>query len=184
MCPPYTCVPPPVTTTTTTVAPVTTTSTKAPVTTTSTKVPVTTPITPKRKTTPVPTTRMPDIIPERCDPARPHVAHPTDCYIFYHCVDRLNGVEMVKKTCNPPTMFNPVTMVCDWADSVMKIRPECSPSTLAPTTTVKVTKTTTKALITTTRVPLPSTQEVFITTTAGPEPGMTIIFIMVLTKWY
>jgi hypothetical protein len=66
--------------------------------------------------------------------------------MFYHCVDRLNGIEQVEKTCNPPTMFNPDTMVCDWPESVMRIRPECaiadtssqarsglkSPSKLAP----------------------------------------------------
>lgn len=69
-------------------------------------------------TTPVPVTG-------RCDPARPNSPHPTDCYLFYQCVDRLNGVEQVEKTCNPPTMYNPNTMVCDWPEAVMKIRPEC-----------------------------------------------------------
>lgn len=64
--------------------------------------------------------------PKRCDPARPHTPHPSDCYIFYHCVDRLNGIEQVEKTCNPPTMFNPDTMICDWPESVMKVRPECA----------------------------------------------------------
>jgi hypothetical protein len=64
--------------------------------------------------------------PKRCDPARPHSAHPTDCYKFYHCVDRLTSIEQVEKTCNPPTMFNPDTMVCDWPESVMRLRPECA----------------------------------------------------------
>lgn len=64
--------------------------------------------------------------PKRCDPARPHSAHPTNCYSFYHCVDRLTGIEQVEKTCNPPTMFNPDTMVCDWPESVMRLRPECA----------------------------------------------------------
>ncbi|XP_046440026.1 uncharacterized protein LOC124191084 isoform X2 [Daphnia pulex] len=61
----------------------------------------------------------------QCDPARPHSPHPTDCYKFYHCVNRPNGVQQVEKTCNPPTMFNPNTMICDWPQSVMRIRPEC-----------------------------------------------------------
>ena len=132
-------------------APATTTST-SPVTTTSTAVPKTT-----------------VVIPERCDPARPHLPHPTDCYLFYHCVDRVGGVEMVEKTCNPPTMFHPVTMICDWPESVIKVSPHCGATTArAPTTTpAKVTT------IATTKAPLVSTQEVVevLTTTAGPEPG-------------
>lgn len=81
--------------------------------------------------------------PKRCDPARPHVQHPTSCHLFYHCVDRSNGAEMVEKTCNPPTMFHPVTMVCEWPESVIKVRPECGSSPTAPPTktTIQPTKT-------------------------------------------
>lgn len=87
----------------------------------------TTTLGPKRPTTPK-TTAYPittPILGDKCDPARPHIPHPTNCYIFYHCVDRLHGVEHVEKSCAPPTMFNPNAMVCDWAESVIKIRPEC-----------------------------------------------------------
>lgn len=62
---------------------------------------------------------------ERCDPARPNTPHPRNCHLFYQCVDRLHGVEQVEKTCNPPTMYNPETMVCDWPEAVIRIRPEC-----------------------------------------------------------
>lgn len=73
--------------------------------------------------------------PKRCDPTRPNSPHPTNCYLFYQCVDRLNGVEQVEKTCNPPTMYNPETMVCDWPEAVQKLRPECGwsdPTTPTP----------------------------------------------------
>lgn len=76
--------------------------------------------------------------PERCDPARPNRPHPTSCHSFYQCVDRLNGVELVEKTCNPPTMYNPQLMICDWPESVMRIRPDCGApvaTTPAPVTT-------------------------------------------------
>lgn len=100
---------------------------------------------------------------DRCDPARPHIQHPTSCYLFYHCVDRLNGIELVEKTCNPPTMFNPITMICDWPDSVMKIRPECGHSTT--TTTAKPTSTTAKP--TTTKAMKPTTDRVSIACVDG-----------------
>lgn len=77
-----------------------------------------------------PTTFVP--VPGQCDPARPHSPHPTNCYMFYHCVQRLGYVEKVEKTCNPPTMFNPDTMICDWPESVRKIRPECGVPIPAP----------------------------------------------------
>lgn len=73
-----------------------------------------------------PTASIP--VPGQCDPTRPHSPHPTNCYMFYHCVQRLNYVEKVEKTCNPPTMFNPDNMICDWPESVRKIRPECGVS--------------------------------------------------------
>ena len=118
-------------------------------------------------TTVAPTTMIP--IPDRCDPARPHLPHPTDCYLFYHCVERTDSVEMVEKTCNPPTMFNPVTMICDWPESVIKISPHCATTTTRAPKTTRAKVTTTVA----TKAPLVSTQEVVevLTTTAGPEPG-------------
>ena len=90
----------------------------------------------KRATTPAPTRppATPAPVTGRCDPARPNSPHPTNCYIFYQCVDRLNGIEQVEKTCNPPTMYNPDTMICDWPQSVMRIRPECGSTPSARTT--------------------------------------------------
>lgn len=85
---------------------------------TTTRTPTLPPTTPGRKVPPAPIT-------DRCDPARPNSPHPTDCYIFYQCVNRGNRVEQVEKTCNPPTMYNPNTMVCDWPETVVKLRPEC-----------------------------------------------------------
>lgn len=75
-------------------------------------------------------------VPDRCDPARPHSPHPTNCYLFYHCVNGIKGVVYLEKACQPQTMFNPNTMICDWPESVMSIRP-CgeitAPSTKKPT---------------------------------------------------
>ena len=80
--------------------------------------------------------------PGRCDPARPHSPHPTNCYLFYHCVDGVKGIVYLEKTCHPPTMFNPDTMICDWPESVMRIRPcgTIGPSTSAAATSVISTK--------------------------------------------
>jgi hypothetical protein len=55
--------------------------------------------------------------------------------LFYQCVDRIGGVEQVEKTCQPPTMYNPDTMVCDWPEAVIRIRPDCG--FITPTTTKK-----------------------------------------------
>lgn len=112
---------------TTKATPVTKTSTRSPVV-ASTKI-ASTPISIKvEPTTPVP-------ILGRCDPARPNSPHPTSCHLFYQCVDRIGGVEQVEKTCQPPTMYNPDTMVCDWPEAVIRIRPDCG--FITPTTTKK-----------------------------------------------
>ena len=60
-------------------------------------------------TTPTRPPATPASVAGRCDPSRPNSPHPTDCYIFYQCVDRLNGIEQVEKTCNPPNMYSPDT---------------------------------------------------------------------------
>ena len=83
---------------------------------------------------------QPEHLEGRCDPARPNSPHPEDCYKFYQCVDRLHGTEQVEKMCNPPTMYHPITMVCDWPAAVFKVRPECqaepsTTSTSLPSTT-------------------------------------------------
>lgn len=94
----------------------------------------------KKVTTPSTTTpTSPVPVLDRCDPARPNSPHPTSCHLFYQCLDRLGGVEQVEKTCQPPTMYNPDTMVCDWPEAVMRLRPECgftaSTTTKRPDTT-------------------------------------------------
>lgn len=86
----------------------------------------------KAATTPVATKKP--IVQDRCDPARPNSPHPTSCHLFYQCVERRGGVEQVEKTCQPPTMYNPDTMVCDWPEAVMRLRPECG---FTATTTTK-----------------------------------------------
>lgn len=64
----------------------------------------------------------------KCDPLKPHKEHPTDCHIFYHCEDSLNGPKLIEKTCGA-MYFNPVTMVCDWPYNVEEIKPECKIAT-------------------------------------------------------
>ncbi|XP_031350529.1 uncharacterized protein LOC116176191 [Photinus pyralis] len=49
----------------------------------------------------------------------------SDCYKYYHCEERENGLQVVTKTCYPEFMFNPITMQCDFAEHVLFIRPEC-----------------------------------------------------------
>lgn len=51
--------------------------------------------------------------------------HPTDCQLFYQCAPGEHGAELVEKSCGPHTMYNPITKVCDFASSVIDIRPEC-----------------------------------------------------------
>lgn len=61
-----------------------------------------------------------------CDPSVPHVEHPNSCYKFLHCQPAVNGSYVYAvKTCYPDTMFNPKSMICDWPDSVKKIKPSC-----------------------------------------------------------
>ena len=75
--------------------------------------------------TPNPTT-LPPVV-SQCDPSVPHVEHPTDCQLFYHCVPGSYGAPASKvlKKCGPGTLFHPVTMICDWPDSVALVKPEC-----------------------------------------------------------
>lgn len=61
-----------------------------------------------------------------CDPKIPHIEHPNSCYKFLHCQPASNGSFMYAvKTCYPNMMFNPSTMICDWPDSVMTLKPRC-----------------------------------------------------------
>ncbi|CAG2062103.1 unnamed protein product, partial [Timema podura] len=83
--------------------------------------------------------------PERCDPNKINIPHPSDCYIFYQCQDLVHGTQLVEKMCGPHTMFNPVTMTCDWPSNVVLIRPDCAavPSTTTTITTTTITPVTT-----------------------------------------
>nr|CAD7397465.1 unnamed protein product [Timema cristinae] len=91
------------------------------------------------------TTMVPLPPPERCDPNKINIPHPSDCYIFYQCQDLDHGTQLVEKMCGPHTMFNPVTMTCDWPSNVVLIRPDCTPvsSTTTTTTTTTITPVTT-----------------------------------------
>lgn len=61
-----------------------------------------------------------------CDPAVPHIEHPYSCYKFLHCVPDLEGkYYYVEKTCNPPTMYHPISMVCEWPESVFLVKSKC-----------------------------------------------------------
>ncbi|KAK4875849.1 hypothetical protein RN001_012271 [Aquatica leii] len=60
-----------------------------------------------------------------CDIAGPNIADPNDCYLYYKCEENQNGVELIKKTCYPEFMFNPVTSQCEFPEQVEVIRPQC-----------------------------------------------------------
>lgn len=68
-----------------------------------------------------------------CDPLKPNVESPRNCYDFYQCQDVNSKSVFVKKTCGPSMYYNPVSMVCDWPYSVTEIKPECLNAT-EPTT--------------------------------------------------
>lgn len=70
-----------------------------------------------------------------CDPLKPNVESPKNCYDFYQCQDVSNGAAFVKKTCGPSMYYNPVSMVCDWPYSVTEIKPECLNATETATET-------------------------------------------------
>lgn len=63
---------------------------------------------------------------ESCDVNSPNKKHETDCHAFYQCVPSVVGNVFVEKTCGPNMWYNPQTMICDWQESVLKVRPECA----------------------------------------------------------
>ncbi|CAG9772868.1 unnamed protein product [Ceutorhynchus assimilis] len=89
----------------------------------------------EKPTTPLAPTGAPP-----CDISRPNQEHPTDCHSFYQCTPTMNGFELVEKTCGPDMLYNPESMICDWEDNVLKIKPFCSllEFTEAPTEGVPV----------------------------------------------
>lgn len=60
-----------------------------------------------------------------CDPSTPNVDFPGDCRKFLQCERSIDVWLFVEKACAPGTFFNPQSMICDWPDVVMKIKPEC-----------------------------------------------------------
>lgn len=68
----------------------------------------------------VPTTPIP------CDVSKPHLEHPKDCHLFYHCEPGLDGAHLVEKSCGKDMMYNPQSMTCDWPQAVMIIKPSCN----------------------------------------------------------
>ena len=77
---------------------------------------------------------------DSCDEALINVIVPGDCSAFFHCT----GLQSpkVKKHCAPGTLFNPVTLICDWPLNVYKVRPECNPGSPASKQPVISTSTT------------------------------------------
>ena len=65
------------------------------------------------------------LIDSDCSVSRPHIPHESDCRKFYHCVSYNGAASKVLKVCGPGTLFNPITMICDWEAAVRSIRPEC-----------------------------------------------------------
>jgi hypothetical protein len=61
-----------------------------------------------------------------CDVNNPNSRDAKDCHRFYHCVDTLEGPELVEKTCGRFMMYNHEKQVCDWPETVIKLRPECA----------------------------------------------------------
>ncbi|XP_050302983.1 hemocytin [Anthonomus grandis grandis] len=60
-----------------------------------------------------------------CDISRPNQEHQTDCHKFLQCVQTYGGIKLVEKSCGPDLLYNPESMMCDWKDSVLKIKPTC-----------------------------------------------------------
>ncbi|XP_063233046.1 hemocytin isoform X2 [Bacillus rossius redtenbacheri] len=96
----------------------------------------------KISSTELPETTPATVVPGKvCDVAKPKRPHPTDCRLFYQCVDTPAGAQQVQKRCGPGTWYNPVSMVCDWPQVVQPLRPECA-STRRTTTSVPIYPTT------------------------------------------
>lgn len=57
--------------------------------------------------------------------AKPLVEKPGDCYKYLQCAPGPDGNEYVERECAGGNMFNPQSMMCDHAESVMKMKPDC-----------------------------------------------------------
>lgn len=70
-----------------------------------------------------------------CDPSIPHIEHPYSCSKFLHCLPATNGSWIyAEKTCGDSMMFNPISMICDWPETVKAMKPKCQtkPEQLEP----------------------------------------------------
>lgn len=56
---------------------------------------------------------------------KPVIAKAGDCYKYLQCAPGPDGNEYVEKECAGGTMFNPESMVCDHAEKVTAMKPEC-----------------------------------------------------------
>lgn len=73
-----------------------------------------------------------------CDPKKPNVEHPHDCFKFLHCAMSSNGsLVYVEKTCGDTMMFNPKAMVCDWSETVKAMKPSCGLTTTSTGAPIK-----------------------------------------------
>lgn len=65
----------------------------------------------------------------------PHIEFPGDCRKFLHCEPDIDGLtKYAEKICGEGTMFNPITMICDWPQSVIAIKPLCGDAAVVVTT--------------------------------------------------
>lgn len=63
-----------------------------------------------------------------CDTSKPHQEHPDDCALFLHCAPGMGPKEhpdLVVKTCAPHMLYNPMSMNCDWPETVVAMKPQC-----------------------------------------------------------
>ena len=59
---------------------------------------------------------------ENCSSGRlEYLEHETNCSLYYHC---LHGTPVLR-SCVSPTLFNPELLNCDWAETVLRVRPRC-----------------------------------------------------------
>jgi F5/8 type C domain/Chitin binding Peritrophin-A domain len=92
------------------------------------------------QTTPssIPPLLKPDFRVEKvCDINKPIIEDKDNCYDYSECVTLPDGkLSLMKKTCGPSMMFDPVIKQCNWREDVALHKPQCS---LAPTTPASIT---------------------------------------------
>lgn len=74
-------------------------------------------------------TKLPDYLTtstQECDPEHPNSPHPTNCQLFYQCVPRTSGYELVEKACVLGTLYDTNLQVCNFPTEILQTRPECA----------------------------------------------------------